>query len=38
LSSVPGFVPYAHEMRHDGADDVRPTGYLQIKGGPHERV
>ena len=25
-------------MRHDGPDDVRPTGHLQIKGGPHGRV
>jgi integrase len=33
------FVPYAHEMRQDpSSDPVRPTGHLQIKGGPHGRV
>ncbi len=25
-------------MRHDRPDDLRPTGHLQIKGGPHGRV
>jgi len=34
----PDFVPYAHEMLHDGPNDVRPTGHLQIKGGPNGRV
>src|SRR3954466_13410745 len=38
LTLFPDFVPYAHEMLHDGPNDVRPTGHLQIKGGPHGRV
>jgi integrase len=33
------FVPYAHEMRQNASSDaVRPTGHLQIKGGPQARV
>src|SRR3954466_8190816 len=35
----PDCVPYAHEMRPNASsDDVRPTGHLQIKGGPQGRV
>ena len=32
------FVPYAHQMRLLGSDDVRPTRHLQVRGGPHGRV
>jgi integrase len=35
----PDCVPYAHKMRPNASsDDVRPTGHLQIKGGPQGRV
>jgi integrase len=35
----PDCVPYAHEMRPNASsDDVRPTGHLQVKGGPQGRV